>query len=325
MLSGFKSVNRDIVSMIPNSNVITRIDSPIKGKVALIAGGGSGHEPAHAGYVGRGMLDAVLVGSIFCAPALSDALKAIEKCNGGEGILFIIKNYTGDILLFDMASEEAKKLGIKTRSVVVSDDIALKVDTKKDNNRRGVAGTVFVHKIAGAMAEKGGNLEKVFEVAQKAANMTRTLGVALYPCVVPGREKASFELEEDEIEIGIGIHGEAGVSREKIKPAKIVVAEMMEKIVADLPLVSGDDVAVMINGMGATPLMELYIVFNEVEQYLNGRKLGVYRSYVGEYMTSLEMAGFSITLLKLDDELKGLLDYPCETSTFIQNNRGERK
>lgn len=316
MLSGMAKAHKGI-AVLPGTQVVARVDAPVKGKVALITGGGSGHEPAHGGFVGKGMLDAALAGAVFCSPPLDDAIAALKWTNGGAGALFIIKNYTGDILLFDMAADEAEDMGIPVRKVLVTDDVAVE-RREGTTGRRGVAGTVFVHKIAGAAADKGFALDEVHRVAQKAASSVRTMGMAVSPCLVPGRDKTNFELGENEMEIGIGIHGEPGVKRETIKTAGEIVGELMNKILPDLPFVSGDEVAVMVNGMGATPLMELYIIFNEVDSYLAERGIRIYRSYVGEFMTSLEMGGFSISLLKLDDELKTLLDHPCETPALVQ-------
>jgi dihydroxyacetone kinase-like protein len=262
------------------------------------------------------MLDAALAGAVFCSPPLDDAIAALERIDGGAGALFIIKNYTGDILLFDMLEEEAQDRNIKVRKVVVKDDVA--VDKREGTTgRRGVAGTVFVHKAAGAKAASGASLEEVYEVAVKVTDNMRTMGMATSPCLVPGRDKTNFELGEGEMEIGIGIHGEPGVRREKLGTAESIVSELMDRIVGDLPY-KGDEVAVMVNGMGATPLMELYIIYNEAEKYLSARGIKAVRSYVGEYMTSLEMGGFSITLLKLDVELKALLDAPCKTPGLVQ-------
>ena len=317
MLQGMAKAHAELITVPEGTQLIVRKDAPVPGKVALITGGGSGHEPAHGGFVGKGMLDAALAGAVFCSPPLDDAIEALKRCNGGAGALFIIKNYTGDILLFDMAAEEAADMGIPVRKVLVTDDVAVE-RREGTTGRRGVAGTVFVHKIAGAMADKGGTLDKVHRVAQKAVDNVRTMGMAISPCLVPGRDKSNFELGENEMEIGIGIHGEPGVRREPLKNAQDIAVELTEKIVADLPFEAGSEVAVMVNGMGSTPLMELYILFNEVEAYLSQKGITIYRSYVGEYMTSLEMGGFSITLLNLDQELKTLLDHPCETAGLIQ-------
>jgi dihydroxyacetone kinase-like protein len=317
MLEGMSKAHRRLVEVIPGTQAVVRADAPVMGKVAVITGGGSGHEPAHGGFVGKGMLDAALAGAVFCSPPLSDGIAALERCNGGKGALFIIKNYTGDILLFDMLEEEAQDRDIPVKKVLVTDDVAVE-EREGTTGRRGVAGTVFVHKIAGAMADKRAPLEEVHRVAQKCVDSVRTLGVALSPCIVPGRDKPNFELGADEMELGIGIHGEPGVERTSLRPARELVEGMMGRIVGDLPFERGQEVAVMVNGMGATPLMELYVVFNEVAKYLDRAGIEIYRSYVGEYMTSLEMAGFSITLLALDEELKSLLDHPCETPALMQ-------
>jgi dihydroxyacetone kinase-like protein len=317
MLQGMVKAHPDLIAVLPGTQVVARADAPVQGKVALITGGGSGHEPAHGGFVGKGMLDAALAGAVFCSPPLDDAIAALKKCNGGAGALFIIKNYTGDILLFDMAEEEAADLGIPVKKVLVTDDVAVE-RREGTTGRRGVAGTVFVHKIAGAKADQGANLEEVHRVARQVADSVRTMGMAISPCLVPGRDKPNFELDGEEMEIGIGIHGEPGVRRESLKSAHEITYELMDKIVNDLPYQAGEEVAVMVNGMGATPLMELYLVFNEVAEYLRAKNIKIYRSYVGEYMTSLEMGGFSISLLKLDRELKELLDYPCDTPGLVQ-------
>lgn len=318
MLAGMVKAHSRLITLLPGTQAVVRKDAPVKGKVALISGGGSGHEPAHAGYVGRGMLDAALAGAVFAAPPLDDALAALKHCATEQGVLFIIKNYTGDRLLFDMLSEEAEDMGIPTRSVVVADDVAI-AEREGTPGRRGVAGTVLIHKIAGARADLGGSLEEVYQVAQKAASWVRSMGVALSPCTLPGSTQPSFTLDEDQIEIGIGIHGEAGVRREKLQPARELTQKLLEKILVDLPYQAGDEVAVLVNGMGSTPLMELYIVFNEVETFLHSKGITIYKALVGEYMTSLDMAGFSITLLKLDAELKELLDHPCLTPCWVQS------
>ncbi|MCR4425128.1 MAG: dihydroxyacetone kinase subunit DhaK [Firmicutes bacterium] len=316
MLRGLEKAHSDLVRVVPGTQAVVRADAPVKGKVAIITGGGSGHEPAHGGFVGRGMLDAALAGAVFCSPPLDDGIAALEACDGGAGALFIVKNYTGDILLFDMLADEAADRGIPTKRVLVVDDVA--VDNREGTTgRRGVAGTVFVHKIAGAMADKGGSLDEVHRAAQKVVYNVRTMGMATSPCLVPGRDKPNFQLAEDEMEVGIGIHGEPGVRRATLTTARELVHQMMDRIVPDLPFAGGEEVAVMVNGMGATPLMELYVIFNEVEQYLVSKGINPVRNYVGEYMTSLEMAGFSITLLRLDDELKQLLDHPCETPGLV--------
>jgi dihydroxyacetone kinase-like protein len=317
MLEGFSIAHQDLVKVLPGAQVVVRTDAPVAGKVGLVTGGGSGHEPAHAGYVGRGMLDAACAGNIFASPPMDQMLAAIKAVHAGAGVLCIVKNYTGDNLNFDTAIELAAMEGIKCRKVVINDDVAVK-DSTWTTGRRGVAGTFFVHKLAGAKAEQKASLDEVGALAEKVIANVRTMGLALTPCVIPGVGKPNFELAEDEMEIGIGIHGEPGVERRKIVPATEIAKTLLERILSDLPFKNGDEVAVLVNGMGATPSMELYILFNEVAKILVQKGITIYRSLVGEYMTSLEMAGASVSLLKLDSELKGLLDFPAHTPGYTQ-------
>ena len=286
-------------------------------KVGVVSGGGAGHEPAHAGYVGEGMLDAAVAGNVFASPDPIRVLKGIKEADTGKGVLLIIKNYSGDIMNFSMAKELAEMEGIKVEIVVVKDDVAVE-DSEHSDGRRGIAGTVFVHKIAGAMAERGASLEEVKRVAQKTIDNIRTMGVSLSSCTLPSAEKENFVLEEKMMEIGMGIHGEPGIRRGKLEPADQIVDEMLEKIVADLPYENGDEVAVLVNGLGATPLDEQYIVTRRINQVLEEKGISVYKYYVGEYATAIEMAGFSISLLKLDDELKEYIDHPVDTPFFKQ-------
>ena len=282
-----------------------------KGKVTLISGGGSGHEPSHGGFVGKGMLDAAVAGAVFTSPTPDQVEAAIREVATDAGVLLIIKNYTGDVMNFEMAAEMAEMDGIKCASVVTNDDVAVQ-DSLYTTGRRGVAGTIFVHKIAGAKAEQGASLEEVQAVAQKVIDNVRTMGAALAPCTVPAAGKPGFEIGEDEMEVGIGIHGEPGTHKEKIAPANELVDHLLDKILADIDY-AGKEVAVLINGAGATPLMELYIINNRVADVLAAKGIKVYKTMVGNYMTSLEMNGFSISLLRLDDELKALLDEPADT------------
>jgi len=312
MIEGMVMAHPGHVRKLENADVLVRKDSPISGKVALVSGGGSGHEPAHAGYVGNGMLNAAVLGPVFTSPAPDPIYEAIKAVDGGAGVLLVVKNYTGDIMNFDMASEMAEMDGIKVASVVVNDDVAVE-DSLYTAGRRGVAGTVFVHKITGAKAETGASLEEVKAVAEKVIANVRSMGLALSPCIVPALGKPNFTLAEDEIEIGIGIHGEPGTHRESIKPVDELVDHMVGKILADMSLESGTEVAVMVNGLASTPLMELYIVNRKVHKILDEKGIKVYKTFVGEFMTSLEMAGCSVTLLKLDEELKALLDAPADT------------
>jgi len=317
MLEGMEAAFPQYVKKLEGYNVIIRSDAPVKGKVALVSGGGSGHEPSHAGFVGKGMLDAGVAGAVFTSPTPDQIFEAIKAVNGGAGVLLIIKNYTGDVMNFEMAGEMAQGEGIDVAQVIVNDDIAVENSTYTVG-RRGIAGTVFVHKIAGAKAQAGGTLEEVKAVAEKVIKNVRSMGMALTPCIVPAAGKPTFTIGDDEMEIGMGIHGEPGTKRTKIQPADEIVEHMMSKILEDLPLASGDEVAVMINGLGGTPLMELFIVNRKVDSILKQKKIKTYRTYVGEFMTSLEMAGASITLLKLDDELKELLAAPADTPAFKQ-------
>jgi dihydroxyacetone kinase-like protein len=287
------------------------------GKVALVSGGGSGHEPAHGGYVGRGMLDAAVSGAVFTSPTPDQVYEAIVAANGGRGVLLVIKNYTGDVMNFEMAADMARDEGIEVEQVIVADDVAVEGSTWTVG-RRGIAGTVFVHKIAGACAEAGADLAEVRRVAQKVVDNVRSMGMALHACTVPSAGRPGFDLADDEMEIGIGIHGEPGVARVPVAPANDVVDELLEKILAEGIFGAGDEVAVMVNGMGATPLMELHVANGHLGDALAERGIRVHRTMVGNYMTSLDMAGFSITLLKLDDELKALLDAPCDTPALVQ-------
>lgn len=288
-----------------------------RGKVALVSGGGMGHEPAHLGFVGTGMLDAAVGGAVFTSPAVDRVAAGIAAvAPGNEGVLLIIKNYTGDAVNFKMAEEAAREEGFRVEHVIVDDDVAVQ-DSTFTVGRRGVAGTAFVHKCAGAAAEAGAPLAEVKRVAEKVIANVRTMGVAIEPCTVPAAGKPGFELAEDEMEMGVGIHGEPGVRRSAMEPVDDMVDEMLGKILADLDY-DGREVAVMVNGSGATPPYELAIVSNRVHDVLASRAISAYRTYMGPYMTSLEMRGFSITLLRLDDELKALLDAPARAIAWSE-------
>ena len=294
----------------PELEVISRREkSP--GKVGIVSGGGSGHEPAHAGYVGRGMLSAAVAGNIFSAPSPDRIIEGIKEASGGAGVLLVVKNYSGDIMNFEMAAEMAGMEEIETRMVITRDDVAVP-DSTYSTGRRGIAGTVFVHKIAGAKAEEGGSLDEVAAVAQKTADNLRSMGMAMTPCTLPAVGKPGFELGEDEIEIGMGIHGEPGVARTKVKTAREVADILLGKILEDMDF-AGSEAALMVNGLGGTPLIELYLLNSEVRRVLAEKGVSVYKTFVGNYMTSIEMAGCSLTLLKLDAELKALLDAPADT------------
>lgn len=313
MIQGMVKAYPQYLKKLDCGNVVVR-SSKKENKVALISGGGSGHEPAHGGYVGEGMLDAAVAGAVFTSPTPDQVYEGIKAIATDAGVLMVIKNYTGDVMNFEMAGEMAETDGIKVKQVVVNDDVAVK-DSLYTVGRRGVAGTVFVHKIAGALAETGADLDAVQAVAQKVIDNVRTMGAAIRPCTVPAAGKPGFELSENEMEVGIGIHGEPGTHREEIKPADEIVDMLLKQILADIDY-TGSEVAVMINGSGATPLMELFIINNHVADVLAEKGIKVYKTFVGEYMTSIEMEGFSISLLKLDDQLKELLDAKADTPAF---------
>lgn len=304
MLAGLE-IAEEGLRYLPDSEVIVRRTLD-KQKVTLISGGGSGHEPTHAGYVGRGMLDAAVSGNVFASPSPDRILAAIHEVAGEKGVLLIIKNYSGDLMNFGMAAELAEMEGYKVLSVVTKDDVAVP-DSTFSTGRRGIAGTIFVHKIAGAAAETGKSLEEVRDLAQKVIDNTRSIGMAMTPCILPGVGKPGFTLGEQEIEIGMGIHGEPGVERTSVKTAKELAEILCTHILEDMDF-SDAELAVMINGLGGTPLMELYILTGEVNTILKMKGLNPRRWYVGNYMTSLEMSGCSVSLLKLDEELKGYLD-----------------
>ncbi|GAB2539845.1 dihydroxyacetone kinase subunit DhaK [Gracilibacillus alcaliphilus] len=314
MLDGFVKAHHTSMKRIPDTTVIIRQEAPISGKVGLVSGGGSGHEPAHAGYVGKGMLDAAVVGEVFTSPTPDQVLEAIKAVDSGAGVLLIIKNYTGDVMNFEMAAELAEAEGITVDKVIVNDDVAVE-DSTFTTGRRGIAGTVLVHRVAGAVAETGASLAEVKQAAEKVVRNVRSMGLALTACTVPAAGKPSFTLHDNEIEIGTGIHGEPGIERVPLQTAEEMSERLVEKILADKDY-TNSEVAIMINGMGATPEMELYIVYREVERLLHKHGIAVYRAWVGEYMTSLEMAGFSVTLLAVDHEIKQALSTPVETIAF---------
>lgn len=292
-----------------------------EGKVGIATGGGSGHLPLFLGYVGKGMLDGCSVGDVFQSPSAEQMLAVTEEIDSGAGVLYIYGNYNGDIFNFDMAAEMADfEHNIRVESVVAGEDVASAgpAGVGEKNTRRGVAGIIFVFKCAGAAAENMLNLDEVKRVAEKAAANVRTMGVALSACTVPRIGKPGFEIGEDDMEIGMGIHGETGIRRGKLETADQIVEEMLSKIVDDLPYASGDEVAVLINGLGATTLDEQYIVTRKVDSYLKEKGIKIHRFYIGEYATALEMAGISISLLKLDEELKKYLDEPAQTPFFVQ-------
>lgn len=314
MMKGMAAAHHDVLKHVPDTAVLTRVERTA-GKVGIVSGGGSGHEPAHAGFVGKGMLDAAVCGPVFTSPGPDQVLEGIKAADSGAGVLLVIKNYSGDVMNFEMAMELAEMETITVDKVIVNDDVAVE-DSTYTTGRRGIAGTVFVHKIAGAKAETGASLAEVKASAEKAIRNVRSMGMALSACTIPAAGKPGFEMAEDEMEIGMGIHGEPGIERTLLKTADEVAEELLSKILQDGVHKSGDEVAVMINGLGSTPLMELYILNGKVSEILAEKGFIVYKTFVGEYMTAIEMAGCSITLLKLDEELKELLDAPAHTIAF---------
>lgn len=314
-VAGFGLAHADLVRVEPDPLFVVRVDAPRQGKVGIVSGGGSGHEPLHAGFVGVGMLDAAVPGPVFTSPTPDPIVAATKAVDGGAGVLHIVKNYTGDVLNFETAADLALADDVEVRSVIVDDDVAVK-DSLYTAGRRGVAGTVMVEKIAGAAAERGDSLDEVAAIAETVVANVRSMGVALRPCTVPHAGEPSFELAEDEIEIGIGIHGEPGRERIPLEPADRIVDRLLAPILEDLPLSSGDDVLLFVNGLGGTPQVELYLVYRRAAEVLAEKGVTVRRSLVGSYVTSLEMQGVSITLLKLDDALTELWDAPVQTAAL---------
>src|SRR6202049_3995335 len=308
-LEGIQLAHGDRVRVSLDPFYIVRKDAPVKGKVALISGGGSGHEPLHGGFVGRGMLDAACPGEVFTSPVPDQMLAATKAVDGGAGVLHIVKNYTGDVMNFKLAAEDAADEGIAVESVLVDDDVAVQ-DSLYTAGRRGVGATVLVEKIAGAAAERGDGVEAVAALARRVNERARSFGVALSSCTPPAAGKAIFDLPDGEIEMGIGIHGEPGRRREQIRNAREIVAVMIEAILSDLKPADGGGVLAFLNGMGGTPEIELYLLYADVDRQLRDAGLQPARSLVGSYITSLEMAGASLTVLELDDELASLWDAP---------------
>ncbi len=311
-LDGMAVAHGDLLTLHRNPTFVTRADGPIVGKVALVSGGGSGHEPLHVGYVGAGMLDAAVPGAMFTSPTPDQILDAITAVDGGAGVLHIVKNYTGDVLNFEMAAELAAAEGLRVSAVVVDDDVAVQ-DSTWTAGRRGVGGTVLLEKIAGAAAARGSDLATVTAIATRVNANVRSMGMALRACTVPHSGEPSFNLAEDEMEIGIGIHGEPGRETRKLAPADEIVEILLSTIVEDLPFRGGDRTLLFVNGMGGTPEVELYLAYNSARKYLAAKGIEVTRSLVGNYITALEMQGMSITLLRLDDEFVELWDAPVHT------------
>ncbi|MDT0166587.1 dihydroxyacetone kinase subunit DhaK [Actinotalea sp. AC32] len=310
MLRGLALANPDTLEYVPEYNLIVRKDLP-RDKVAIVQGSGSGHEPAHVMVVGRGMLDAACPGDVFAAPPTDYVYETAKRVAGDKGVLLLVNNYTGDRMAFDMGKEMAEAEGLDVRILMIDDDVAVK-DSTYTIGRRGVAGNFFVIKAVGAASEQGADLDELLRIGQKVNSVTRTMGVALTACTPPAKGSPLFDLGEDEMEVGVGIHGEPGRERRPMASADEIVAELVEAVASDLPFEQGDRVALMVNGLGGTPISELYLLYGRAHELLGERGITVGRSYVGEYCTSLDMAGASLTLVRLDDEIEALLAAPAE-------------
>lgn len=316
MLRGIALANPDTLKYVPEYNLIMRTDAPRDDKVSIVQGSGSGHEPAHVMTVGKGMLDAACPGDVFAAPPMDYVYETTKLLASEKGVLLLVNNYTGDRMAFDMSQELSQADGLTVRTLIIDDDVAVK-DSTYTVGRRGVAGNFFVMKAVGAASEQGADLDEVVRIGEKVNSVTRTMGMALTACTPPAKGSPLFELGADEMEMGVGIHGEPGRSREKLASADEIIDQMLEAVRSDLPYESGDDVALMINGLGGTPISELYLLYGRAHQVLTDRGINVRRNYVGEYCTSLDMAGASVTLVKLDDEIDRLLAAPAEIALRV--------
>ena len=313
MLDGMKAAYPDRLRRLDETNVMVRADAPVDGKVAVVSGGGSGHEPTHAGYIGDGMLDGAAAGEVFTSPTADELSEMLQATDSGEGVLCVVKNYEGDVMNFETAAEMAEMEGVEdVEQVVVNDDVAVE-DSLYTSGRRGVAGTILVHKVAGAAANRGDDLEEVARLAEKMIDNVRTMGTALTSCITPEKGEPTFDLGEDEIELGIGIHGEPGTERVDMMPADEIAEELTGAVLADLDPDEGDEVVTIVNGMGGTPLMELFVLNRKVQELMDEHDLEVWDPMVGDYMTSLDMMGASITVATVDDELKELLGADADT------------
>jgi dihydroxyacetone kinase-like protein len=315
MVEGFLDVHKKYVRKLDAVRTVVRADAPVAGKVGVITGGGSGHKPSFIGFIGQGMLDAVAVGEIFTSPPPLACFEAAKAADGGKGVLLLLGNYAGDVMNFQLAADMAKAAGIPVEQVISTDDVG-SGPKEEAHKRRGVVGAFFGWKVAGAKAAAGGSLEECKAAVEKVNANTRTLGVAISPCTVPAKGSPTFTLAEDEMEYAVGHHGEAGTAKIKTMSADETTEKMTLEVINDLPYKAGDEVAVLINGLGGTPQLELYICYRKVKQMLDEREIKVGSSYVGEFFTGLEMAGFSVTLMKLDDELKELLAAPADTPNY---------
>jgi dihydroxyacetone kinase len=321
MLEGIVNAHPDQLKFAEGEKrAIMRAQAPINDKVAIVTGGGSGHLPVFMGYVGKGLVDGAAIGNVFASPSMNQMLTLTKAVHGGKGVLYLYGNYGGDIMNFDMAAEMAEDEDIQVQTVLAADDVA-SAPRGSESDRRGVAGIFYAYKVAGACADGGGSLDEVAATTKEALKQIRSIGVAISPCEVPGAGKPSFSLPEDQMEIGMGIHGEAGIQRGPRKSADEVTQSMIDILLEDLPLASGDSVSVLVNSLGATPLEELYIIYRKVSALLEEKSASIYRPYVGRYATSMEMAGFSISLFKLNDKFKGFLDHPV-WSPFVREGSG---
>jgi dihydroxyacetone kinase-like protein len=312
MLEGMVAAYPERLRRLEGQEVLVRADAPVDGKVGLVSGGGSGHEPTHAGYIGDGMLDGAAAGEIFTSPTADQLQEMVQACDAGEGVLCVVKNYEGDVMNFDTAAEMADMEGVEVEQVVVNDDVAVE-DSLYTSGRRGVCGTILVHKVAGAKAAEGAALAEVKRVAEKVVENVGTMGMALTSCVTPEKGEPTFDLGEDEIELGIGIHGEPGTERTDIMSADEITDHLTGNVLDDLDLDSGQEVVTIVNGMGGTPQSELFVVNRRLQQLMDDHDLSVHDAWVGDYMTSLDMMGCSVTVCAVDDELKELLDAPADT------------
>lgn len=312
MLKGFVKANKDIVQATEDDKVLKYVNAPVPEKVGIVTGGGSGHKPAFIGYIGKNMCDAVAVGQIFSSPTAKSFLNAMVEANSGKGVACLYGNYAGDNMNVKMAIRRAEKLGITVKTVVANDDCASAPKTEMEK-RRGVAGEVLMWKVGGAKASMGANLDEVIAAAQKAIDNTRSVGVGVAPCTIPAVGHPNFTIEDGTMEIGIGHHGEPGVKVEKLKNADEIAKEILNIIIPDLPFKKNDEVVVLLSGLGATPVLEQYIVYSKVADILKEKGISVYKAYVGNYFTSLEMKGVTLTMMKLDDELKECIDMPADS------------
>ena len=318
MINGFVKAHKDIVEKTENNRVLKYKKAPLKNKVGIVTGGGSGHKPAFIGYIGENMVDAVAIGEIFSSPTAKAFYDAFKAADSGKGVACLYGNYAGDNMNVRMAIKMAEKDGIIVKTVVANDDVASAPKEEK-NKRRGVAGEVLMWKIGGAKAALGGNLDEVISVAQKAIDNTKSVGIGLTPCTIPALGKPNFVIKEGKMELGIGHHGEPGIKVTDLKTADEIAEIMLDIILPDLPFVSNNEVVVLISGLGATPVMELYILYAKIAEILANKNIKIYKPYVGDYFTSLDMMGVTVTLMKVDDELKELIDLGANSMGFKQN------